>query len=278
MSLRLNVKGIAVRSGLSKNGHRFLPEELAKAAERSKDKTYPLIKDHEATTDNTFGRIKFGAPMVDEKGDTVITHSGFAVEDGSNITMKISEGIINEVSIGAYAEQMVKESEDSNELIPIGIHFAELSTTPTPAVDGTAITRAHIIAKEQSKCPECGAMFPDKEAMQAHMDKKHKESMEVEKMETKEAQAPPAVTEASKVDYKAELAKVQDEMDKFKLEQAKKELETMKASVAKPQPKTASAAEASEQAKLLEGYIVSKGEFGGLAISKPRTKCSLFTD
>ena len=182
---RIEVKGIAVRSGVSKNNHKFLPEELVKAVDRSIGKTYPLIKDHDARTDNTIGRITFGMANVDGSGDTIVPYHGFAIEDGSNILSKIQEGVITEVSIGAHAERMVKESEDSIEEIPIGIHFAELSTTPTPAVDGTMLTKASIqntIVKEAFTCKECGKEFETKDQMLKHKEQMH-ESKKTEEEE-----------------------------------------------------------------------------------------------
>src|SRR3990167_4986104 len=105
---RIEVKGIAVRSGVSKNNHKFLPEELVKAVDRSIGKTYPLIKDHDARTDNTIGRITFGMANVDGSGDTIVPYHGFAIEDGSNILSKIQEGVIPKATKGGPGEEWEK--------------------------------------------------------------------------------------------------------------------------------------------------------------------------
>src|SRR3990167_1580666 len=261
---RIEVKGIAVRSGVSKNNHKFLPEELVKAVDRSIGKTYPLIKDHDARTDNTIGRITFGMANVDGSGDTIVTYHGFAIEDGSNILSKIQEGVITEVSIGAHAERMVKESEDSIEEIPIGIHFAELSTTPTPAVDGTMLTKASIqntIVKEAFTCKECGKEFESKEQLTKHYEIHQNEKTEEPKMtENKQEQS-------VKVDYAAELSRVQEELAIVKLEQAKKELDSAKKTIMENTPQPISTANVNSTRNAFEGYIVARDE-DGMFISK----------
>lgn len=236
---KIKVSGVAVKSGLSLNQHKFLAEELNSAVTRAQGKTFPLLKDHKPLTDNTIGRVSFKTSYVNEKGETVVPFEGFAIEDGTQITLRIKEGVINEVSIGAHAERMVKESEEDTAEIPIGITFAELSTTPTPAVADTSIstltnttthpvvgestTSNHTIVvqsstQEQSKCPECDETFTDKESMQAHMDKKHKKNTEENKM--------------AEMQEKSELQKVQEELENLKLELAKAEKAKIEAQLA----------------------------------------------
>lgn len=239
---RINLKGLAVRSGLSKNNHKFLAEELIKAAQEQQGKTLPLIKDHEPTTDNTIGRVSFQQAVIDSQGDTVIPYTGFVLAGMGNTAMQIAEGVINEVSIGAQADQIVKESEESTELIPIGIHFMELSTTPTPAVAGTAITRASITAKTIIE-------------------------QEATKMETPTQKVEDKVE--VKQDLSAELSKLNDQIVAMKIEQAKKELEALKV-VNVPEAKTVSAATAPTP-NLFEGYIIER-ENGRLGIRLPNVQ------
>lgn len=273
---KITIKGIAIRSGTSKNGHKFLPEELTKASERSQGKTFPLIKDHEAKTDNTIGRVSFGLATTDADGTVMVPYTGFAIEDGTHITTRILEGAINEVSIGAYADRMVKESEDSTEEIPIGIHYAELSTTPVPAVENTQLTKAHITSNVQEekmmKCPECGKMMPE-DKMDAHK-KQHKEESQMP--EENKPQAP--VQETTKVDSTVELAKIKEENARLQIELAKKEQEQLRAKLAEANPQTpVSTATAQERKAVFEGYIVDKDkDTGRWGISKAMPKCALF--
>jgi hypothetical protein len=248
MTKTLDVVGIAVKSGVSKNNHLFLPEELEKAYLSLSGK--PILKDHEATVSSAIGKVT-KTEFAKEKEEAIINFEGFVIDDGNYLFDKIETGIISEVSIGAYAEQMVQEEDkEDGPLIPIGLHFMEVSLTPTPAVDGTQITKAKlqennekIIVKEETKMVE-------------------------EKKET-----PAVVQETPKVDYKAELEKVQEELAKFKTEMAKKELDSLKE---KTETKTVNTAVVKNEIDF-EGYIVEKGEYGNLGIRKEMPKTDLKT-
>jgi hypothetical protein len=65
------------------------------------------------------------------------------------IVDKIKDGRINEVSIGALAGQLVKESEDSEESIAKNLCGMELSTTPIPGVVGTSLTHNQSESKDE---------------------------------------------------------------------------------------------------------------------------------
>ena len=230
---KLKVKGIAVRSGLSKNNHMFLPDELEAASKRSAGKTFPLIKDHVATTDNTIGRVQFGEAMVDNQGITSISFKGFAIEDGSNILNRLKEGVITEVSIGGHAEKMLKESKDSDVLIPKGIHFGELSTTPAPAVEGTSIgnsinkneTEEKMNKIKQDDEPKKEDPVPEDKKDEPEVKKEEEESKEEVKTEAsaiqKELEEKKKLLAEAKA--KAELAQVDAELAKYEEKQEPKQ-------------------------------------------------------
>ena len=132
MDKRVSVNGIAVRAGISKNGIKYTAENLQKTAHELNDK--PILKDHKAMTDNTIGRTT----MAKFESDS-ISFEGWVKEDGTGITEKIADGRIKEVSIGAMVERLIKENADDEHVIAEGIHYLELSTTPTPGVVGTSI-------------------------------------------------------------------------------------------------------------------------------------------
>ncbi len=134
MNEKVKVKGIALKEGVSLNNVKYTREEILKASEGLNGKT--IIKDHNPTTDNSIGLIE--RIEVNNAGES-LSYYGWVEEDGTGITRKVADGRVK-VSIGAMVEQMVEESEDSNIFIAKGIHFMELSTTPTPGVNGAFIT------------------------------------------------------------------------------------------------------------------------------------------
>ncbi|KKK56922.1 hypothetical protein LCGC14_3059680, partial [marine sediment metagenome] len=70
---------------------------------------------------------------------SLVTYEGWIKEDGSDILERIKDGRIHEVSIGAISGRLVKESEESDILIPKDMKALELSTTPIPGVRGTSM-------------------------------------------------------------------------------------------------------------------------------------------
>ena len=137
MAKKLNVKGVAVRSGVSRNGYKYVPQELAPYAPTLKSR--PIMKDHLGTVDSTVGLVTNS--YSSDEGESVV-FEGWIKEDSSGTLEKIEDERIKEVSIGAIASRIVKESEDSEELIPRGLTAVELSLTPIPGVIGTSISQA----------------------------------------------------------------------------------------------------------------------------------------
>lgn len=130
----INIGGVAIKAGLSRNNIKYTEEELKKFTPTLKNR--PILKDHESRTDNTIGVV------TKSKFDiNTVSYNGWVKEDGSGIIEKINDGRVKEVSIGAIAGKLVKESEDSDVLIAKDIIAMELSTTPTPGVVGTSISQ-----------------------------------------------------------------------------------------------------------------------------------------
>ena len=261
MPRKINIEGIAVRTGVSMNNHLFIMDELEKSFASLNGK--PILKDHQATVDNSIGKVTDAGFVKEKDGNAYVTMAGFVLEDDKKTIEKIETGIISEVSIGAYAEKMLKESEESDVVIPTGLHFMEVSLTPTPAVKGTKIARASTNAKEaeEYKCEDCGEEFSSQEGLNKHMS-----SHEEEEKMNKE----PITAQPSKVDYAAELAKVQEELSMLKLEQAKKELDAAKK---QNEPKLqesaiATVAAVSQQNDSFAGYVIEKTEDGRMGIRK----------
>ncbi len=128
------ISGVAVREGTSLNKRKYLASELHTFAETLKGKV--ILKDHESFTDNVLGKVT-ESESVD--GGKLVTYKGWIKEDGTGILEKLRDGRISEVSIGAIARKILRDKEDKEVIIPIGIRAIEISTTPTPGNPNTSI-------------------------------------------------------------------------------------------------------------------------------------------
>ena len=182
---QLSVTGVAIRAGISRNKIKYSEEELMKFAPTLQNR--PILKDHNATVDNAVGLVT----KSESPNGSLVQYQGWVKEDGSNILEKIKDGRIKEVSIGAIAGQLVKESDDSDIMIAQDLTGLELSLTPVPGIVGTSISsrmeKLHgkkpifedvALFKEAEhmfECPECGKEFSTKKELNDHYKEKHKE-------------------------------------------------------------------------------------------------------
>ena len=181
------IRGTAISETTTHNNHKYVAEELEKAAPSMRDR--PLLVDHRNEVSAIVGRInnsffdrnsrsiRFEAQVMDAK-----------------IKEMVKDGRIKNVSIGAYAEDLVQEEGTSN-LIAKGIRIAELSLVAVPADEHATFAQALMssfkikesmqkgiiesageIDEQMVKCPECGKEFENKEEMDKHMKDKHNES------------------------------------------------------------------------------------------------------
>ena len=150
---KINIGGIAIKPGVSKNGINYTKEALIEFASTMANR--PILKDHKGETDNTIGVIE--SSQSDAQG--IVTYAGWIKEDGSGIIEKINDGRIREVSIGAFASKLVKENDDDEYLTVVGLEAMELSTTPVPAVKGTSLVKTLELMK-QSKTDESVKIIP----------------------------------------------------------------------------------------------------------------------
>ena len=247
---QLSVAGIAIRSGVSRNKIKYSEEELMKFAPTLTNK--PILKDHNATVDNAVGLVT----KSESSNGSIVQYRGWVKEDGSNVLEKIKDGRIKEVSIGAIAGQLVKESDDSDIMIAQNLTGLELSLTPVPGIVGTSISsrmeklhgqkpiieNVNLFEKEHEEktwtCPECD------EEMPVSKKEKHMASHEKEKETLTKSQYDDMITrlkkdgllkeykltfnewrsEVNKMDNKTEdtkilqeqLSKLQTELESFK--------------------------------------------------------------
>jgi len=142
MTEPMPVHGVAIREGVSKNNIKYTAEELDKAAPSLSD--VAIIKDHNATVDNTVGRT---TKSDSDKGTT--SYEGL-IMDGE-VQEKITDKRIKEVSVGGMG-RLVKENDDDDDDAPLlatNISYAELSLTPTPGVDDVSILKTESLTERQ---------------------------------------------------------------------------------------------------------------------------------
>lgn len=128
---KLKVKGTAIVECTSRNKIRYTAEELSKGSTSLAGVT--IIKDHEATTDNSVGKVE---TQTFSEGKQCF--DGWVEEDGTNLLQKIKDRRVK-VSVGAMVDKLVREEEDSDVLTAKGIRYMELSLTPTPGVPDAEI-------------------------------------------------------------------------------------------------------------------------------------------
>ena len=117
------IKGIAITSTITDNNHKFLPEELEKAAATMTG--IPLLVDHDNSVDSVIGKVNQG--FFDQVSQNLEFEAKVM---NTSIQEKITSGLINSVSIGATVEDI---EEEDGIFIPKGIKIRELSIVAVPA-------------------------------------------------------------------------------------------------------------------------------------------------
>ena len=119
------IKGIAINETTTLNNHKYIAEELEKAAPGLINK--PLLVDHDNRVESIKGRVKhayFDSMEKNVKFEAKIMDK--------NIQEMVKDGRLISVSIGAYAKDLIKE-EDTGVYIAKGLSFGELSLVAVPA-------------------------------------------------------------------------------------------------------------------------------------------------
>lgn len=123
------IKGIAINETTTSNGHKFVAEELKKAANTLVG--VPLLKDHNNSVDAIIGRVK-GASF-----DESLKNIPFVAKvNDKTVQELIKRGDLNTVSIGAAVNPRDIEELDDGTIIPRNIVFKELSLVAVPADPG----------------------------------------------------------------------------------------------------------------------------------------------
>lgn len=135
----LFIEGVAINETVTRNGITYTAVELEKSAPSLVGR--PILKDHEAKVDNIVGRVT-------ESGfDTNKINFKARIPD-KDMKEKIRNGLVNEVSIGAGAEIIDKETKESGkQRIATNIQFYELSFVAIPGDPGAGVTMMNALAE-----------------------------------------------------------------------------------------------------------------------------------
>ena len=129
------INGIAINETTTSNGHKFLGEELSKAANTLIG--VPLLKDHDNSVDSIVGKVNKA------HWDESLRNIPFnAVIKDSKIKQLIKDGLLNTVSVGAHVDPADIEETEEGDIIPHNIQFKELSVVAVPADGGATFSIA----------------------------------------------------------------------------------------------------------------------------------------
>lgn len=171
------IKGVAINETTTHNGHKYIAEELQKASSHLIGKK--LLVDHRNEVDAIKGIINNS--WWNSKENRIEFEGN--VKD-KTIREMIKDGRLSDVSIGAFAKDLIKEEDGT--MIAKGLEIVELSFVAVPADSkanfGMAMAQNFNIkeslneAEDMKKCPECGKMI-SKDKMKKHMKDDHEEDM-----------------------------------------------------------------------------------------------------
>ena len=199
------INGIAINETVTSNGHKFIGEELSKAANTLIG--VPLLKDHDNSVDSIVGKVSVA------HWDEALRNIPFkAVVKDAKVKQLIKDGLLNSVSVGAHVDPSDIEETDNGEIIPHNIQFKELSVVAVPADGGATFSMALNNAyKSHSTKTERGDNMTEEEKTT-----ETEEATEEETKETEEVTAEPEVSEEEK--------KVDEQIATLRIKAKKKQL------------------------------------------------------
>jgi len=243
------IKGIAINSTVTRNGVEFISEELSKSAMSLRNK--PILKDHTNTIDSIVGRttdnvnfndinenVEFEAKIVDK-----------------SIQEKISQGLIQSVSVGAMVgdlEEALDDDGNMTHVIAKGIDFVELSLVAVPADPGAGLATAIMQSfnlKQSNEPKEIVEEISSEKLQEKHLEESKMEDLEKIQKENAE--------------LKAKLDKIEMEA-KFEAEVAKR----VEAKLAETKVESTVEEEQPKEEVVEETVDETKGEVGDTAEDK----------
>lgn len=132
------IRGTAITETITHNNHKYIAEELEKAAPGLIGK--PLLVDHDNRVEAIKGRV------TDSHFDYKTKSIKFEAKVMDKIIREmIRDGRISSVSIGSFAEDLIKD-EKSDSFIAKGLQIVELSLVAVPADNNASFTHAFDIS------------------------------------------------------------------------------------------------------------------------------------
>jgi len=129
------INGIAINETTTSNGHKFIGEELSKAANTLIG--VPLLKDHDNSIDSIVGKVNVA------HWDEALRNIPFtAVVKDSKVKQLIKDKLLSTVSVGAHVKPEDIEETEDGDIIPHNIQFKELSVVAVPADGGATFSVA----------------------------------------------------------------------------------------------------------------------------------------
>ena len=296
------IKGTAINETTTRNGVKYIAEELEKAAPSFRNK--PILLDHKNEIKNIVGRTTENVHF--DRSETGMGKIQFeAMIMDKEIQQMITDKRIQEVSIGAGVKDLVEEEDGS--MKALGLEGMEISLVAVPGDPGASLATAMVNGfqiKEALKLEkkivninntdgEKGELSEDDSKGGANMTEEETK-VDAPKEEVKdEAEAPveePVAEESSKMKALDEkFTAIQIKLKEMEIKQAEEKLKTMKedaeAEVAEPkaeEPKAEEPADetkgevgepAEEESAAEEGYALERAENGrGFSLYKDYQK------
>jgi len=209
------INGIAINETTTSNGHKFIGEELSKAANTLIG--VPLLKDHNNSVDSIVGRVNVA------HWDESLRNIPFsAVVKDTKMKQLIRDKLLSTVSVGAHVKPEDIEETDDGDIIPHNIDFKELSLVAVPA-DGGATFSTALNSAYKSHSSKIENSTKDERRFNMTEEEKKTESTESEE-ETKEE--PKVETEPEVSD---EEKAIDEKIAKLRIAAKKKALAVMEA-------------------------------------------------
>ena len=129
-----HISGDAISEGVTRNKYKYTKEELMQSAKSLIGK--PILKDHREEVDAIVGKVVHA-----EFKDGVVKFEGDIMDE--KIKEMIEDGRIENVSIGAQVEDLIKEGKGDDETMTVkGLEFLELSLVAVPGDPNAVINHA----------------------------------------------------------------------------------------------------------------------------------------
>jgi len=130
---RLNIRGVAINAGTTRNQHFFSAGVLQGAASTMQGCT--IFKNHSATVEDAIGKVTKAEFYNDS-----INYEGFIT--CPETILKLTDGIISSVSIGAISPEAEFSKKKNAYIIQAPLEIVELSLVGIPADAGATVAIA----------------------------------------------------------------------------------------------------------------------------------------